>query len=371
MKLSCLQENLTRGLATVSRAVSTKTTLPITQHILLRTEGTKLKLTATNLEMTTSCWIGAKVDQEGAVTIPAKLLSAFIDSLPNDQIDLELSGHKLDFKCLRFEAKISGMDASDFPPTPKVSGGITTKVEPKAFREAISQVLLAAAADEPRPVLTAICCEFDGDKLTMASADGFRLAVATTTLLDPVVKSTLLVPARALNEVNRLSAEQEKPIEIVSNQQNTQVLFCLQNIEIVSQLIQGAFPDYSKLIPSKYTTHATVDVSELLRAVKMSAIFARDASNIIRLVVTPGMPGKMVIEARAEELGSNKGVVDLVVDGEPTKIAFNARYLIDILGAMCTPKMTIEISNPSSPGVFRPVGGHDYIHVLMPMFVQW
>ena len=179
MKLSCLQENLSRGLGVVGRAITTRTTLPITNNVLLATDQSRLKLVATNLEMAISCWIGAKVEEEGTITVPARLLTEFVNSLPNDKIDITLSPKNkvLELKCARFEARISGIDAKDFPPIPTVDEGIATKVEIDALRQGVSQVVFAAASEESRPVLTGVDAQFDKDLLTLAAADGFRLAV--------------------------------------------------------------------------------------------------------------------------------------------------------------------------------------------------
>ena len=375
MKLSCLQENLSKGLGIVSRAVATRSTLPITQNVLIATDQSRLKLAATNLEIAISCWLGAKIEEEGAITIPARLLTEFISSLPNDKIDITLTQRTLQLKCARFEARINGLDAQDFPPIPQVADGLATKIEIAALRDGINQVTFAAAAEESRPVLTGIQLEFDGDKLAMAAADGFRLAVHSTSLLSAVKnKTAIIVPARALNELGRFLTDQEDPVEITVNQQKSQILFKLKNIEMVSQLIQGAFPNYSQLIPQSYVTRAVVDVAEFLRAIKMASIFARDGSGIVRLVVSPGVeltPGKMNISARAEEVGDNVGEIDALIDGEAAKIAFNAKYLSDVLSVLDEKQVALETTTSSSPGVLRPVGTDNYIHVVMPMFVQW
>lgn len=375
MKLSCLQENLSKGLGIVSRAVATRSTLPITQNVLISTDQSRLKLAATNLEIAISCWVGAKIEEEGAITIPARLLTEFISSLPNDKIDITLTQRTLQLKCARFEARINGLDAQDFPPIPQVSDGIATKIELAALRDGISQVAFAAATEESRPVLTGNQLEFEGDKLALAAADGFRLAVHNTSLLEPVKgKTAIIVPARALNELSRFLTEQEEPVEITVNQQKSQILFRLKSIEMVSQLIQGTFPNYSQLIPQSYVTRAVVDVADFLRAIRMASIFARDGSGIVRLVVTPGVeltPGKLNISAKAEEVGDNVGEIDALIDGEAAKIAFNAKYLADVLSVLHQKQVALETTTSSSPGVLRPVGVDNYVHVIMPMFVQW
>ena len=377
MKLSCLQENLNRGLNVVGRAVATRTTLPITNNILLATDQSRLKLSATNLEMAITCWIGAKIEEEGAITIPARLLTEFVSSLPSDKIDISLSPRTktLELKCARFEARISGVDAKDFPPIPKIDEGITTKAEIEAIQQGIDQVVFAAATEESRPVLTGVDAQFNGDLLTLAAADGFRLAVYKLPLAAPVDQPTeVIIPARTLAELNRLMADQEEAVEMTINPNKSQALFRLKNIELVSQLVQGTFPNYDQLIPQSYNTRMVVSVDAFLRATKTASIFARDGSGIVRLVITPGAelaPGKLTVSARSEEIGDDVGEIDATVEGEEAKIAFNGKYLTEVLSVLHEAQVALETTNPSSPGVIRPVGVDNYIHVVMPMFVQW
>jgi DNA polymerase-3 subunit beta len=377
MKLSCLQENLNRGLNCVGRAAAARTTLPITNNVLIATDQGRLKLVATNLEMAISCWIGAKVEEDGAITIPARLLNEFVASLPSDKIDINLSPRTktLQLKCARFEARISGINAKEFPPLPKAEDGINTKIEVGALRQGIGRVVFAAAADESRPVLTGVHAEFDNKILTLAAADGFRLAVYNLPLITAVKeKATAIIPARALAELNRLATDQEEAIDIKLGTTKSQILFRLKDIELISQLIQGGFPQYSQLIPQSYNTRAVVDVAQFLRATKTASIFARDGSGIVRLVITPRVKasqGKLTIAARSEEIGDDVGEIDAVVEGEEAKIAFNGKYLIDVLGVLSEPQVALEVTSPSSPGVIRPLGVDNYVHVVMPMFVQW
>ena len=377
MKLSCLQENLARGLGIVGRAVATRSTLPITGHVLIASDGGRLKLSATNLEIALTAWIGAQIEEEGSITIPARLLTDFVNSLPPERIDMTLPARsrQLRLVCARNEATIGGMDADDFPPIPRVEGGEGVALDAKALHTAITQVVFAAATDDSRPVLTGVHTLMEGADLTLAAADGFRLSVHHLPLAQSVAERTeVIIPARALSEVNRLLADEEEPVQMMLNANRTQALFRLKNVEMVAQLIQGTFPNYSQLIPSGYTSKATVNVADFLRETRIAAIFARDGSGIVRLIMHPGeelTPGKMTISARAEEIGDNVGEIDAVVEGEEAKIAFNGKYLQDVLAVLAEGQVALETTNPSSPGVLRPVGVENYVHVVMPMFVQW
>ncbi len=376
MQLSCLQENFKRGLDIIGRAVATRTTLPITQSVLLQAEQGRLKLSATNLEIAISCWVGAKVEEEGSLAIPARLLSEFVGSLPNDLLNLSTVGQgQLQIRCARQEARISGHNADDFPPIPDVGDGLAVQIDPEVLRKAIGRVAFAAATDESRPVLTGVYTEIEDDQLTLAAADGFRLSVHKAPLLNAAPqKMSVIVPARTYSEISRLLGDQTEPVDVTISNAGTQMLVHLNHANMVSQIIQGTFPNYQQLVPKNSTSHCVVDVSEFLRATRIAAVFARDGSGIVRIQVNMAEgdeQGRLVISARSEEVGDNVGEIDAAVEGEASKVAFNARYLVDVLSELGTGQVALETTSPSSPGVFRPVGSDDYTHVVMPMFVQW
>lgn len=381
MKVQVLQENLQRGLSIVGRAVATRSTLPITANVLVSTDRGRLKLAATDLDISICAWIGAKIDEEGATTVPSRLISDFVAQLPAATVTLEVpqNGRQMRLECARNDSTINAMDAEDFPRIPEIRDGVTIQFDPKALRRAIERVEFAAATDDSRPVLTGVHVKTDGTRLTMAAADGFRLAVADITLPEsPSESIEVIVPARALRELSRLVGESNEPVEMRVNPQRTQVLFAMTDVEMVAQLIQGTFPNYNQLIPAEYGTKVLVNVDEFKREARIAAIFARDGSGIIRLQMAPGdagMPGQLTISARADEIGDNEGKIDAKVEGEGSKIAFNSRYLQDVLNVL-TGTVALEMTSPSSQGVFRPVDENGvsepgYVHVVMPMFVQW
>ena len=379
MKLSCLQENLSRGLSVVGRAVASRATLPITQNVLLETDRSMLKLSATNLEIAITTWIGAMIEDEGSITIPARLLSEFVNSLPSDRIDLELEPGSgvMRLVCGRAEARIHGASADDFPPIPQVEEGVAARVGSQDLKLAISRVAFAAATEESRPVLTGVEAKLSGNRFTLAAADGFRLAVQHGTLAEPVETDIgVIVPARTLNELSRLLGEQDDPVEIMMVPARGQVLFKVGGVEVVSQLLQGTFPNYDQLIPQNFDNRSVFDLQKLLRATRTAAIFARDGSNIIRLQMMPGEEegetGKAVVSAKSEEVGENQGEVDTeTIEGGESKIAFNSKYLQEVLTVLERGQVALETTTSSSPGVFKPIGTDDYVHVVMPMFVQW
>jgi DNA polymerase-3 subunit beta len=376
MKVQVLQENLQRGLAIVGRAVATRSTLPITANVLLSTDQGRLKLAATDLDIAISAWVGAKIDEQGATTVPSRLITDFVSSLPPATVNLEIPerGRQVKLECARNESTINAMDAEDFPKIAQLSAGIAVELDPRQLRRAIDRVEFAAASDDSRPVLTGVHVKTDGPRLTFASADGFRLAVADINLSEaPAEAIEIVIPARALREVARLVGDSNESVEMRLNQQKTQVQFAMTDVELVAQLIQGTFPNYSQLIPADYNTRVAVNLEEFKREARIASIFARDGSGIIRLQMFPGngMPGRLQVSARADEIGNNDGEIDADVTGDASKIAFNARYLQDVLNALHGDQVLLDLTSPSSQGVFRQAGDTDYVHVVMPMFVQW
>jgi len=378
MRVSCLQENLAKGLSTVARAVATRSTLPVLGNILLETDQSRLKLAATNLEIGINCWIGAKVEEEGAITVPARLLTEFVNSLPPERIDLELivRTQTLHMRCSRYEANVKGIEASEFPLIPtadKLEKGSRIQIAPELIRQMINQVIIAAATDESRPILTGVLVKFDNGQLTLAAADGFRLSVRTARLEGSVpAPISVIVPARALAELARISADEQNPIEVIISEARNQVMFHLSNVDLVSQLISGSFPDYRQIIPKTQTTRTVVDTRAFLSAAKIASFFARDAANIVRLKMEPGSeltPGQLTVAATSAEVGDNVSQIEAQIEGQNLEIAFNAKYLMEVLGVVDAPQVALETTTNSSPGVIKPVGSQDFTHVIMPMHI--
>lgn len=387
MKLSCLQENLARGLGVVGRAVANRSTLPITQNVMLSSDQGMLRLSATNLEIAITTWIGAMIEEEGTITVPYRLVSDLVSSLPSDRVDLDLrgpdpddptagGGSVLHISCGRSRTHINGASSDDFPPIPQVDSGLATNIDPSVLRSGIGLVAFSAASDESRPVLTGVELKLEESSLVMAAADGFRLAVYTGQLSEPVSEALkVIVPARTMQEVQRLASEQSAPVQVTLSPEKGQVMFKMEHVEIVSQLLQGSFPNYEQLIPERYETRVVMELDDLKRATQSAAVFARDGSNIVRLEMTPqesGEGGQLRVSARSEEVGDNLDELDIEqMEGDESKIAFNVRYLQEIVNVLGRGKVALEVTNSSSPGVFRPADSAQYVHVVMPMYVQW
>lgn len=375
MKVTVLQENLAKGLGIVGRAVAARSTLPVLGNILVATDDKRLKLAATNLELGIVCWIGAKVDEDGATTVPARTFVDLINALPAGPVDMDLAvrTQTLTVTGGRFTNNVKGVDAQEFPLIPKPDDANAIHIKPDVLRQMIEQVVFAAASDDSRPILTGVLARFSGKTLTLAAADGFRLSVRVGLLEDGVDEPLeVLIPARALAELGRISGEEKDPISITVTPQRSQILFHLSNIDLVTQLLDGKFPPYEALIPKTSSTRAVVDTLQLLKACKAASVFARESSNIARLTFTPGddlTPGHITIGAQSAETGDNAGDLDAAITGPALEIAFNVKYLIDVLSVVGVNQVALETSNASAPGVVRPVGDDAYTHVIMPMHI--
>jgi DNA polymerase-3 subunit beta len=372
MKLTCLQENLSRGLNIVGKAVSTRSTLPVLGNVLLATDQSRLKLAATNLELGINCWIGARIEEKGAITLPARTLVDMVNAFTAEKVSMELNvrSKSLRLTCGRSEANIKGIDAEEFPLIPE-SEPDGVEIPSGAFGEMITKTAFAAAADESRPILTGVLVKFDGERVTMAAADGFRLSVAYSGLGSPVDEPfTLIIPANSLKELNRICGDQEQSIRLTLPAGRGQVIFAIKDVDLVSQLIDGAFPDYDQIIPTSHATRTVVATSEMLAACKAADIIAREAAHTARIRILPDdelTPGHMVVAAMSAETGDNETEIDALVDGDPVEVAFNVRYLNEVLSVIETPQVAVETVSESNPGVIRPVGNDDFVHVIMPM----
>lgn len=377
MKVIVLQENLARGLNVVSRAVSPRSTLPVLANVLVATDGGRLRLSATNLELGITCWIGAKIQEEGSTTVPARTFSDLVGTLSEKQVDMSLTvrTQTLNVRCGASTTDLKCIDAQEFPPMPVPDFSAGMELNVADLKEMIQQVAFAASTDDARPVLTGVLVKVQGDQMTMAAADGFRLSVRKAYLAAPVSRPiNAIIPARALTELARIAGDGEKTLQMVLPPGRGQVIFRLSDVEIVSQLIEGTFPDYEQIIPRRCETRAVLGTSAFLKACKQAEIFAREGSHIARLNIKPGaelVPGAVEISGQSEETGSNQNMVEASIEGPQLLIAFNVRYLREVLDVVKTPNVALETSMDTLPGVVRPVGAPDgqgeFLHVIMPM----
>lgn len=373
MKLSILQENLSQGLVIASRSVATRAQLPVLGNVLLGTDKGRLKLSATNLETGINLWLGAKIEKEGAISIPAKILTEFVSSLPAGRVEIESRENTLYLTSGSYEASFVGLAANEFPTVPSMKTKAVLKFESSLLSSAINQTALAAAQDEGRPILTGVLLKSQNKELTLVATDGYRLSLKK---LKKVVgiekvkefKKGLVLPARTLLEVARVATEEtEGKIGLAVTPKASQVIFAVDDIEIVSRLIEGNFPDFEKIIPDKGKTKALVEREELTRAVRIASIFARESANIVKFSL---QKGNLEVSANTAQVGDNKSRVEAKIEGETGKIAFNSRYLLDFLNIVGADQISFEMTGSLNPGVFKPVGDDSYLHIIMPVRVQ-
>jgi DNA polymerase-3 subunit beta len=373
MKFSLLEENLNPALAHVSRFVSAKAQLPILNHILFSTDSGRLKLSATNLEMGINYWVGAKIETEGSLCLPAKDITEFISYLPAGKIDLDLNDQQLlSVKSAKASSTFTTLPPSDFPQIPSLDPKTAFDFDLPVLAQSVSQVAFSAAADDTRPVLTSVLCRFSADSLTLVATDGFRLSVKNIKLVNPVdLKAgddllTLLIPAKSLLEVLKLSDSSPK-IKIGLTPDRHQVVFVLEDLELVSRLIEGDYPNYERIIPETSPTKVFVNKNELAQAIRLASVFARQSANIVRFSVKKN---SLELSANAPQIGQNQISLDARIEGESLDIAFNYKFISDFLSVVKGDEIVIELNQPLTPGAFRDQSDPHFLHIIMPVRLQ-
>lgn len=362
MKVIVTQENLSKALGVVSRVASNKTSLPVLNNILLRTEQNRLLLAATNLEVAMTAYVGAKVLKEGAITIPARLLNEFIANLPKGNVDLKVDGTKLHISSDTYVSTINGMSAEEFPSLPEISSAHTITIASELLKTAISQTTLAASSDDTRPVLTGVLCHTYEGSLYFAATDGYRLAERRLIALDEEVLA--LIPASTLADVARVVPDDCDDVTILIDE--AQVRFRMNDIEVTSRLIEGNFPDYRQLIPKTTEIHAELSRSEFVRVTKIASLFARESGGSVT-VATDQQTGRLSIHSIASQLGENTSEASAKVDQDGA-VTLNSRYLIEALNSFNQDTIKFGFSGKLAPCVLSSSDTTgDYQHIVMPL----
>ncbi len=377
MKITCNQTSLAKQLAIVGRLVSSKPGLPILANVLLETEDSKLKMTATDLELGVHTWIGAEVQAEGRITIPARTFSEFVNSLPSGNMEIELDKQILKVSATNNSAQFNTLPPDDFPAVPEVGDGdLIMSLDPDKIQKAINRVALAAASDDSRPVLTGIKVEADGTGLTLVAVDGFRLARQFIELDKAVTaKTELLIPAKSFQELARVindmaesNAKKKKDmVEVYLLKTKNQVIFRYKEVDLISRLIDGQFPEYKQIIPTGFQTKVEMDTSEFQNAVRIVNIFARNVIGNKALIEFNPKGKNVKVSADLVEVGGNESNFAADAEGEDLKIGFSSKFLADMISCIDEDKMIFEGSNSTAPGVFKSKGDDSYIHIIMPM----
>lgn len=361
MKLKVTQENLNKALGLVARVASTRATLPILSNVLLKINDNRLSVAATNLDIAINCYVGAQVQSEGSLTVPARLLQDFVGGLPSGVIELERDEQRLKITTESYKSVINGVSADEFPVMPAIEGGQKWKVAGPILKKGLQQVLIAASSDESRPVLTGVLLHTVDGVLYMAATDSYRLAEKRLIETKQAIK--LLIPATALHDVLRIINDYSGDVMITNDDQ--QVQFRAGDVELVARLIEGNYPDYRKLIPASFATTATMSRAELVNITKVSSLFARESAGSI--VVSVDEPSESIwIHAVASQLGENNATAKVEAHGTGA-ITLNSRYLLDGLQAMDGKTACIGFNGKLEAVMLSDPEADNYLHIIMPL----
>jgi len=367
MKLKVLQENLAKSLINASRFTTSKAQLPILGNIKLETKKTKLIISATNLEMSTSISLGAQVEKEGEIAIPAKIITELVNNLQMGTISLNSDKEQLKISTDSFSSTLSGMNTSDLPIIPqKVDEKKAFELSKESIAESLSQVIFATSIDETRPILTGVLMLFSGKDLTLVGTDGFRLSQKRLSVKGNTKIQNLVLPNGILSELIKTQSEKENIFFEYKKEEN-QVIILIDDTILSTRVLEGEYPDYEKIIPKASNITINVDKDELLRAVKLASVFARDSANIVKIEV-----GKdnLVLSAESQSSGSQKTKIDAKVEGGSLEIAFNFRFLEEFIHSIKGEEIQMKFSNSNSPGIFSDPEDKEYLHLIMPVKIQ-
>lgn len=361
MKLQVTQENLNKALGTVARVANTRGTLPVLANVLIKTVNNRLSIAATNLDIAITHYLGAKVSEDGSITVPARLMQDFVSSLPSGVIDLNLEEYKLHIATDQYNSVINGVSAEEFPVMPAIENGKTWTVSGALLRRSLQQVVMAASNDEARPVLTGILLHTHEGKLYMAATDSYRLAEKQ--LSENGEDIQLLVPVSAMQDLLRILSDFEGDVAVTNDEQ--QVLFRVGDVDLVTRLIEGKYPDYRKLIPEDFAVTANVKRADLLNVTKVSSLFARESAGSITIHIDEEAQN-LSIRSVASQLGENTATANAKVTGTGV-ITLNSRYLLDALHAVSGDDVIFSFNGKLEPTVIRDPAADDYLHIIMPL----
>lgn len=381
MKFTISKSDFSKLLLTANRSILSRTNLPILSNLLISAKGSEVEVLSTNLETAVRLVAKSKVETEGKITIGAKALVEFVSQLPDEDVSFELLGEEALIAAGGYNARFATMGASEFPAIPKIEKGLEMTIAAADLVEAINKVAFSAAQDEGRPILTGVLCEVNKNKLSMVATDGYRLSFFETKVTkgDKVPNIKMVIPARALMEFGKIigdilaadpKSDQEVKLEIADSL--NQLCFKIDNIEFTSRLIEGEFPNWQKTIPTAFSSVAKINKEEFIKLVKVASIFAREAGNIVRLKLEENAKKPTIsVYANASQLGSGNAKMDCQMQGPGGEIAFNYRYLLEVLGLMSDEEVVFEMIESLNPGRLRGQDEKDtFFHIVMPVRLQ-
>ncbi|MHB0912079.1 MAG: DNA polymerase III subunit beta [Armatimonadota bacterium] len=366
MRAVCARKDLYHGVQVVSRAIAGRSAWPILNNVLVRTEDGHLRLTAFDLELGMECTVPATIETEGSLTVPAKVLSEVLATLPESQVQLSVDEQNaVNVRCDKSDYTILGLPPEEFRPLPEIPDERSFQITQAALRDMVKQTIFSVSPDESRAILTGVLLVLSGDDLKLVATDTHRLAVRSTSVANASGEATCIVPRRAFDEVSRLLEDEDTPVTV--SLADTQIKFVVNGITIVSRLIEGQFPNYERVIPGEHQRKLTIPADELLAKVRRASIVARENANRI-VFRTEGE--RLVMTAESGDVGKAYEELDIVKEGDDIEIAFNAKYLTEFLNVVGTEGVFLELTGPLNPGAMKPVGQENYLYVLMPMQIM-
>ena len=377
MKLICTQENLNKALNIVGKIINKNTTLPILNNILLKTDKGRLKLSSTNLELGINCWVGSKIEEDGEITVPTRLFANFISSLPNNNVEIKLKGDSLNIKCDKYKTNIKGLNAKEYPLIPKIEAAPIFKINSSEFKQALIQILPAISSSESRIEITGVflnLTELDKNKIVLVATDSYRLAEKTLVLKKENINkealnlagniTSVIIPKNAVQELIRDLDDDENLLEVMISE--NQILFKFDNADMISRLLEGKYPDYKQIIPTKFETEAVVNINEIATAIRVAGLFVSASSNNIELKTYPNS-NVLEISSGVSEVGNNNTKVAAEIKGKELEVMYNHRYLSDGFGGIDGEKAILKINSEKLPTVLTSATDKGLLYVIMPV----
>lgn len=362
MKVTCIKKNLSSALNISSRIIGSGGSLPILNNILFKTDVGRLKISSTNLEMAINTWVVGRVEEEGELTVPAKLINDYVNNLVAEKLNISTENQTLFIETDQAQTHIKGLPAEEFPLIPQITEGVYTKLDAQELKRGIEEVVFAATFSETQPEISGVLFSFGGRTLTLAATDRYRLAERVVGLADEVSSPRqVIIPARAVNEIGRVISSGQVEVYLSETQ------ICLKTLEteLISRLIEGKYPDYKQIIPKDFLTEAEVDKEAFVQSLKAVSLFASENNNI-EFHLTP--PAKqIVIKSQSAQVGDSEIRLETNLTGQKNSIIFNFRYLLDCLNHLGDEKITLKVIDSNSPAAISPIGRDNYLYIVMPI----
>lgn len=362
MKILCTKKNLNQALLVTSRAISQTNTLPVLNNILLKTNGGRLQVSSTNLEIAINTWVGGKIEEEGELTVPAKLINEYISNLPGDKITISSQNQTLTLEAEKAKTHIRGLAGEEFPLIPKIKEGVFAKIQANEIARAVPEVVFAASFSESQPEISGVLLAFAEKTLTLAATDRYRLAEGRAELQEAVTTGRqVIVPVKTVSELGRIAQGGEVEIFLTEGQ----IMFRTPEVELTSRLIEGQYPDYKQIIPTLFTTEAEVLRVALLQSIRAASLFATDNHNIELEVSAQNK--QLIIKSQSAQTGDSEIRLDAQITGQKNSIIFNYRYILDCLNNLSDEKVVLKLIDSAAPAAICPTNRENYLYIVMPI----